>query len=507
MSAALHSATQDDCVAWVQSTERTTDIAFRGVSGLAVICDPSLDIVAVMPKPSPGFCPDFARLVLANVGQLHRGTRSGNAATRRWNWIATRTASRVFVYLRSELASIVPSGSTNDCLVCADAGLVYLQDIRDVSVLKTGSTVRVIGREFVREAVDAIYSVVGDCPVAHEKPEHVLRRLQIPMYPAEEIAEIVAGSYSLPVRRIEAPPGARASGSGYEVHLSDGRRYILKYLGDGLTEASVLSQIADWCPDIFPRPVPVVCRECSAGSPFLLRVGDGYYVLEEYIASCADTRFRDCCSSLGRCVGLFHRRMESMRHDHGAVVELLPKYQHCWLSPHLMRLDFRMSLHDDTLPAGATEFLRENYDMIDSELDALSRQEYVRTLAELPDHIIHRDLNRANVFLQGGERMRVVDMESMCVAPRVNEFPHVLIGQGGGRELRYRRGDLPALIEGYDSVVEVRLTQAELAVIPPLVKHRFLLQFLILVVKNQTDNVASLVRMVESFRTFCKETG
>jgi Ser/Thr protein kinase RdoA (MazF antagonist) len=124
--------------------------------------------------------------------------------------------------------------------------------------------------------------------------------------------------------------------------------------------------------------------------------------------------------------------------------------------------------------------------LVDS-LDESLISGFFRVLSKLPYALIHRDLNRSNIFWDMNNP-KIVDSESIGIYRRLEEFiAPLLLGENMARP-NYIKDSLERIVENYNDSINNPLSQEEENALKPLLKYSLLKYYVVRSIRRKIED-------------------
>lgn len=493
-----------NCSATIWPPGAGEQIIAKGLNGITAVYRADLDTVIIstasdtaVDGPGSGTCSALPHSLPAEDAR-----RNGHRRSLRPQWQSNRTEAGNYMYWGEHAATATMVGPCSRTLTVVNTGHVVLNSLSAIAVVKRGMRVQLYGPRYLGEARQEAVAVIDGERVHYLRPDHIAQRRLPTLTGESRIRNVVNDRYGVSVSAVHPLAGGWRNGAVHLVVTDAGQQMVFRYLGRDATNATAVVSAARLAADVFPRLHMTV-----DGDPVLV-VDGGCYCLEGFVRghhALAGTS--EYFISLGETMGRFHSAVQGP--NAADLIGNLPPHGPTRLADQAMALDLTVERdwasecrHN---PCPSHQWLLENYEALRKCVVSLTESDYTERIRRLPQQILHRDLSPLNVLQDDDGRFRFVDLETMCRAARVLEFPLALIGRGAGNPLGYVPGSFQAICDGYNSMAERPLTPDELSLIRDLVVHRFVLQFVYTVVKRPVQDANHLDRMMTSLRRFCEE--
>ncbi|MBN3040327.1 MAG: sugar transferase, partial [Candidatus Omnitrophica bacterium] len=502
-----------NCNVILSPDDNRTSITLKGLESVTLAYNRRNNALVVVRK---GAFKSFKSMVnaLANNHQLRKYIYFDTPdflLTQRSDCEHQRGKPNVCSYLHEEGDSFI--WESDNATTYSNNGLVCLAKISGVHIVKDGSDIRVYGNSYKEEARADIYQKLKGIDIKYQSRGMTKVREQMPVLSDREVRLMVEENYVLKVRGVSTLGGGRGASRPWRVLTNKGT-FVFRCSGSDLEKIERLIRISGLAKEL-PSVLPFAVRKTRSIKDYVVQVEGFYFTLEEYFEG-ADIDLEDMGDKyfylLGEAIGRFH---ESLSTADSSLCAGLPPSS---LGPDVRsvtvhRLDFELlkSRLDNQAELSETEkVFYDNYEFLIEQMRILEEERFLNSYLELPRQILHRDLIHPNVVLSEAKDRVIgfIDIETLCLGPRIIEFVNAFLGRGSGKPWVYAgKLSFECLIEGYNSQASKALDSKELALLNLLMRYRFLLvqttQFL-LEPEADFNNVAitmeSFKRFVEDFK-------
>lgn len=371
-------------------------------------------------------------------------------------------------YTSGEILSF--NGSCGNNLIISTYKLNFFKNIRNAFIVANEDGVEISPISNIWNAISKGNRILCG-KINYSIPSRVLSRENLPPIDIGQLKEELNVKYGLVAEDINPLLEGRSNNGVYV--LAQGKsKFILKYRGDNEERAESISQVLGSIEDYFPRIFPRIDKT----EGYTIKIGENYFGLESFI----EEKERPDLS-----IGYFPLLGNHMGKLHNSFSFFLSKNP--GLAEKLQRKD---SFNEASIISIYLDLMKNNPNkhgfLVDS-LDEILREDFFGSLSKLSDALIHRDLNRSNIFWNMNN-LKIVDSESIGIYRRLEEFiAPLLLGDNMARP-NYIKDSLERIVENYNDSINNPLSQEEENALRPLLKYSLLKYYVVRSIRRKIED-------------------
>lgn len=346
----------------------------------------------------------------------------------------------------------------------------FFKNIRNAFILANEDGVEISPISNIWNAISKGNRILSG-KINYSIPKRVLSRENLPPVDIGQLKEELKVKYGLSIEDINPLLEGRSKNGIYV--LTKGRsKFILKYRGDNKERSESISQVLGSIEDYFPRIFPRIDKT----EGYTIKIGENYFGLEEFI----EEKERPDLS-----IGYFPLLGNHMGKLHNSFSFFLSK------NPGLAeKLQRKGSFNEASIISIYLDLMKNNPNkhgfLVDS-LDEILREDFFGGLSKLSEALIHRDLNRSNIFWNMNNP-KIVDSESIGIYRRLEEFiAPLLLGDNMARP-NYIKDSLERIVENYNDSINNPLFQEEENALRPLLKYSLLKYYVVRSIRRKIED-------------------
>ncbi len=362
------------------------------------------------------------------------------------------------------------NGDCSNNLIVSTYESNFFKNIRNAFILANEDGVEISPISNIWNAISKGKKILSG-KINYSIPKRVLSRENLPPIDIGQLKEELKVKYGLVAEDIAHLLEGRSK-NGIYVLTKGKSKFILKYRGDNKERAESTSQVLGSIEDYFPRIFPRIDKT----EGYTIKIGENYFGLEEFIEEKERPDLNiGYFPLLGNHMGRLHNSFSFFLSENPNLVE---------------KLQQRDSFNEASIISIYLDLTKNNPNkhgfLVDS-LDESLKEDFFGVLPKLPNALIHRDLNRSNIFWNMNNP-KIVDSESIGIYRRLEEFiAPLLLGENMTRP-DYIKDSLERIVETYNDSINVPLSQEEENALKPLLKYSLLKYYVVRSIRRRIED-------------------
>jgi Ser/Thr protein kinase RdoA (MazF antagonist) len=380
-----------------------------------------------------------------------------------YNWFGSRERDN-FSYTKGASAY---NHHCNNSLIISNSSNGFIEGVNNHALINNSGKSYLISITKIDDIINLSKEILKGGRVFYQKPKSIFEIQNIENLNEEEIRQKISENYCFEIKNLSKINTKKGKNRIYKIVSKDNKEFILKYHGRNSelfeSQLSFLKRISS-----FPRIIPTV-----KSVPYIF-FNENIYALEEFIDGEKYPLDRENYFGLvGKHLALIHndfRRKGTLKNN---LENILTKKGNFLNESNLisMQIDLENNLNNSFFLRELASFSRSLSQIVDS----------------FPDQIIHGDLNKSNLIWNGNSAT-IIDSETIRFSKRIMDFIPALLFEGNLNTPNYIPNSLNELIDSYNSCSNQKLNEAEITILPDLLKFSLIKSYIIYVLRRNLED-------------------
>lgn len=375
----------------------------------------------------------------------------------------------------------------NNTIIISPSSSNKLVDVKDAFIFIEGNRISIYPIFNMLGVLDIGKKILFNSEIKYNIPQSVFNRERIYKKNLKDLTKIINSIYGLDIQNIFSISSGRALNGLYKVTDKNLREFILKFKGRDQEKAEKIARLTSAIPKFFSSPI--YRRD---GTGFTFDLNGEIYGLEEFISNNSPKdRNLEYFNQLGLIISELHLTFHNfLRNNKNGDLSFLSNERY---TSESNLISFYLDL-----------FINERRDNpLLSELEKIILMDPPKKLNSLKRILIHRDLNYSNI-LWTENAPRIIDSETITIAPRIKEFESPLLLEGNMKKPQYVSKSFKTIIRGYDKKNNPPISNEEREILFMLLKYSLVRNFVVRKIRrgnpdqNYLENILKNLNALEN---------